>query len=171
MIICSLSIIILLVIIFIVTNTNSRHTQQVQIPINVQPQKTEIDVLAGYPYERKDLFTKTEMIFFQILRGKCQEKNLMVFPKVRMEDYINVVGTKDILKYRGYIKSRHIDFIIADEQGNLKAAIELDDWTHENIKAKEKDMFKNTIMQKIGIPLYRVKVGENFEERINQILG
>ena len=66
----------------------------------------------NFPYEKKYLLTKTEYAFYHELRKKCDEKGFLVFPKIRLEDYIKVNTKENALKYRGYIKSRHIDFSI-----------------------------------------------------------
>ena len=39
-----------------------------------------------YPYERKNLLTKTEYTFFKVLKAFCEQNNLLFCPKVRMED-------------------------------------------------------------------------------------
>ena len=80
-----------------------------------------------YPYRQKFLLTKTEYAFYKILEEKCTKNGLRICPKVRLEDFISVTGTKNIGKYRGYIKSRHVDFLICDKDLHIKAGLELDD--------------------------------------------
>ena len=67
-------------------------------------------------------------------------------PKVRLEDFIYVTNKQELYKYRGYIKSRHIDFLICDNDLHIKFAIELDDKTHNTEKAKSTDEFKKGSM-------------------------
>lgn len=123
-----------------------------------------------YPYKKKELLTKTERTFFMILIEKCKSKNLYAFPKVRMEDYIDVTNKDEKARYRGYIKSRHIDFMIYDEKINLLAGIELDDKSHQTEKAQKTDEFKNNVFKEIKIPLFRVKTGTNYTDEIDKIL-
>lgn len=68
------------------------------------------------PYEKKMLLTKTEYGFWKCLKQKCDEKGFIICPKVRMEDFLSVTvkDKRQLMKYRGYIKSRHIDFMICD---------------------------------------------------------
>ena len=84
---------------------------------------------------------------------------------------VEIQGGKEKAKYRGYIKSRHIDFILANSKFEIIAGIELDDWTHNREDAKEKDSFKDKVFQKIGIPLYRVKVNTEYTNEIEKIIN
>lgn len=122
------------------------------------------------PYKRKDLFTKTEYTFYMTLKAICDAQQFLIFPKVRMEDYIQVTSKDNKQKYRGRIKSRHIDFILADMKGKIVCGIELDDKSHNRAKAKESDEFKNKVFNKIGLPLYRIKVNSNYANEINKVI-
>lgn len=124
-----------------------------------------------YPYKKKNLLTKTEYEFYRDLKVECYKRELLIFPKVRMEDYIDVTTTKEKQKYRGYIKSRHIDFILCDFWLNVQAGIELDDYSHNTAKAKKTDELKNNVFQSIEVPLIRIKVSNaGYTEQINLAL-
>lgn len=101
-----------------------------------------------YPYEKKMLLTKTEYAFYVLLKKECDKNNLLICPKVRMEDFLTVTDP-DKNKYRGYIKSRHIDFIICNSKLYLLAGIELDDPSHYNISSAEIDLMKDKIFEKM----------------------
>ena len=133
--------------------------------------KEQTEYIQEYPYIKKELFTKNEYIFFKILSDKCKEKNLFVFPKVRMEDYLEVTNKRELLKYRGYIKSRHIDYMIYNENLDIMAGIELDDRSHEKEKAKETDNFKNNVFITIGVPLFRVRTGTSYTAEVDRIIN
>lgn len=62
------------------------------------------------------------------------------------------------MKYRGYIKSRHIDFIICDKNLHILFGLELDDKTHSYNKAKKADNFKDELFKIIQIPLERLDI-------------
>lgn len=126
-----------------------------------------------YPYKRKMLLTKTEYAFYNILKMKCDKNNLLICPKVRMEDFLEVTDKQNKLKYRGYIKSRHIDFMLCDSRLNLLAGIELDDKSHNEKEATAIDHFKNRVFQAINMPLFRVKVmqAEQYSNQIDNILS
>lgn len=123
-----------------------------------------------YPYISRPLLTKTEYAFYKVLRKYTDRYDLLICPKVRMEDFIKVTAKKNYARYRGYIKSRHIDFIICDNDLNMLCGIELDDSSHNTEKAQEIDKFKNNTFKAIGIPLYRVKTSGNYNEEISEII-
>ncbi len=124
-----------------------------------------------YPYEKKMLLTKTEYAFYKILKKKCDEHNLLICPKVRMEDFLTVTDKKNVMKYRGYIKSRHIDFMLCNKDLHIIAGVELDDNSHKKEKAQAADHFKNQVFCKINIPLFRIKTSGKYEEQLDTVLN
>ena len=123
-----------------------------------------------YPYVSRPLLTKTEYAFYKVLRKYTDKYDLLICPKVRMEDFIKVTAKKNYARYRGYIKSRHIDFILCDNDLNMLCGIELDDSSHNTEQAQKIDKFKNNTFKAIGIPLYRVKTSSNYSEEISEII-
>ena len=121
------------------------------------------------PYKKRKLLTYTEYTFYKIMKKACDEKNLLICPKVRLEDFIDVTDKKNRMKYRGYIKSRHVDFIITDSKLNLLCGIELDDPSHQKPEAAKTDAFKNELFQTINIPLFRIDTTTKYEIRMNYI--
>ena len=124
-----------------------------------------------FPYKKKYLLTKTEYKFYKELQAECDKRGIIICPKVRLEDFINVTCDKERGKYRGYIKSRHVDFILCDRNLNIILAIELDDYSHESKQARKTDRFKDRLFRQIGVPLHRVKVAANYSKPINNILN
>ncbi len=112
-----------------------------------------------------------EYAFYRILKKKCDEANLLICPKVRLEDYIQVDAKENIQRYRGYIKSRHVDFLLCDDKLNILGAIELDDKSHNSQKQMENDKFKDKLFEAVKLPLFRVLVAEkDYNEKIQQII-
>ena len=105
------------------------------------------------------------------LRKFTDEKQYIICPKVRLEDFIDVTNKQELYKYRGYIKSRHIDFLICDNKLHIKFGVELDDKTHNSNKAKNTDEFKNKLFDTIQIKLYRININDNYEDKIKQIFN
>lgn len=135
-----------------------------------EEEKAKEQEKAQYPYKKKHMLTKTEYDFYKILKSKCDTNNLLICPKVRLEDFIETTATTEKLKYRGYIKSRHVDFILCNDKLKIIAAIELDDYTHNTKKAEQTDAFKNLLFATIGIPLHRIIVGKDYNEQLDKIL-
>lgn len=132
---------------------------------------TTSDVPRIYPYTKRFLLTKTEYAFYNILRNATEKNCLIICPKVRLEDFILVTDNDNRAKYRGYIKSRHVDFLICDNALNILCGIELDDKSHNTKKAQKIDEFKDNLFEAIGIPLYRVKTSSIYIDEINEILA
>ena len=109
--------------------TNTKADAKVNVKTDPEPDEPE-QTLMQYPYRKKYLLTKAEYIFYKLLKSKCDERNMLICPKVRLEDFIQVTAKEQVYKYRGYIKSRHIDFLLCDSGLNIIAAVELDDNSH-----------------------------------------
>ncbi|MCM1570135.1 MAG: DUF2726 domain-containing protein [Roseburia sp.] len=153
---------------YIVTTYSEEHPSK---PSSEHIQKS-INQLTEYPYAKKMLLTKAEYSFYNILKRKCDEKNLLICPKIRMEDFLNVTDKKNLMKYRGYIRSRHIDFMICDNKLRLLAGLELDDNSHLNKDVADIDRFKDKVFEAIDMPLFRVKMSQGaYETQLDNIMN
>lgn len=129
--------------------------------------KTEVrNELADFKkvyYLKNSLLDKYERAFYESLK-KQLPVNLTIFTKVRIEDFIGVrKNIKEHLKFRGYVKSRHLDFIVCDERMKPVLAIELDGSSHKSKKTIETDERKNQICEAVGLKLERIKVGSDYD--------
>lgn len=125
-----------------------------------------------YPYAKKYLLSVAEYRFYKVLKEQCDEADLLICPKVRMEDFLTVTDGQNRAKYRGRIKSRHIDFIICNADLYMLAGLELDDSSHNSLSAQETDRFKDNVFQAIGLPLYRIAAEPRYyPERIAEMLA
>jgi len=125
----------------------------------------------NYPYEKKMLLTAVEYRFYRILKEQCDRYHLLICPKVRMEDFLSVTDRRNVYKYRGYIKSRHIDFILCDSDLHMLAGLELDDPSHNSPAAGKADIFKDCVFRKIGVPLYRIPTEPKlYKARIKEMI-
>lgn len=138
---------------------------------NPNKEKEKPEKISTYPYEKKLILTKTEYKFYKELKTIFTPEKFNICPKMRMEDFLNVTDKKNLMKYRGYIKSRHIDFIICDKDLHMLAGIELDDKSHNTEKAARADDFKDNVFKKINIPLYRIIVAKSYNEEITNIFN
>lgn len=121
------------------------------------------------PYKKRLLLTKTEYAFYTVLVKECYKRKLLVCPKVRLEDLVYITDKEHPFKYRGYVKSRHVDFVITDIRLNALAAIELDDPSHNTYKAAKTDRFKNELFKTINTPLIRIKTGTDYLTQITVV--
>ncbi len=137
-----------------------------------QTTNSTISTLKKYPYRKNLLLTKPEYAFYQVLKTECDNRNLLICPKVRMEDFLFVTDEKNKLKYRGYIKSRHIDFLLCDNKLHLLAGIELDDASHNQKDRQEVDRFKDKVFETIDTPLYRIPCpSKTYKRQIRNLLN
>lgn len=159
-----IAIVILLVINFIGKNKENANEQT--------PSDTNPKNINYANYQKKNLLTKTEYSFYMKSRLALQEKNLYLYPKVRLEDFIKTTGDgNEKMSLRGRIKSRHVDFLVCDDKLYIKAAIELDDISHSGEKAQAVDQFKNELFTSINLPLIRIQVKKDYTNDITNLLN
>jgi len=125
------------------------------------------------PYKVKQyLFSRSEHEFLRILHEQIDMNRYLVFPKVRLADFIAVTARGK--EYQGWwnkIRSKHVDFLIWDVQQNkIALAIELDGKSHDSEKMQVRDEFINNLYERIGIKLQRLSVGTDFSETIRKML-
>lgn len=161
-------ILCILILLFIIIKICQKNKTPVKIE---EPIPENTNPCYNYPYSKKMLLTRTEYKFYRILKEKCDQNSLLICPKVRMEDFIQVNDKQNINKYRGYIKSRHIDFMICNKDLYILAGLELDDPSHNSFYAQKTDTFKNNVFMQIGIPLYRIPTEPTmYEQKINEMI-
>lgn len=110
-----------------------------------------------YPYIKgAGLLTEAEKIFYKYMLN-CLNYDIRIMVKVRLADIIDVNEAKTRDSRAFYkIAYKHVDYVITDLDVNIICVVELDDFTHETQKAKERDIFVGEIMQECGIPFFRV---------------
>lgn len=139
-----------------------------QVKNNIEEKKEEI--VEKYFKLKPYFFSKSEIMFFEILKEINNDK-YVVLSKVRLEDIVSVDKEIDWEKRkgkRGYIKSKHLDFVLVDNN-KIISVIELDGKSHGYEKQKKSDLIKDKVLTSVGLRFYRVKVGENFREKIKEI--
>ena len=154
--------------------TSKPNNQPIQKPVNDKEQDESYSSDFDYsymPYKKANLLTKTEYAFYFVLMQECRKRKIMVCPKVRLEDVAYVTDKNNRLKYRGYVKSRHIDFILVSMRCEILAGVELDDPSHDNEKAAKTDRFKNELFKTIEVPLIRIRVGTDYATELNTVFN
>lgn len=140
------------------------------------PQSTMPDPAIFRHYEAKSslLVNSAEIAFFHSL-VRAMPPYLYVLAKPRLEDVIgvkkNLPNAKLGFQLRGRVKSRHIDFLLIDWNGRPMCGIELDGKSHKNKKAQAGDTLKDGIFAASGLPLHRVRVGQDFAGAAQNIVA
>jgi len=138
------------------------------------PKTAPSDARTYGAFERAEsLFVnRSELAFFHSLR-RALPAQYHLHSKVRLEDIVRVkraIKGQARWHLRARVKSRHVDYLITDEQGVPKAAIELDGSSH-NKEAYAADMLKDGIFDAVGLPLIRVRTGADYSHAVQQILS
>ena len=128
-----------------------------------------------YYCKKEKLLSAAELSFYKVLNLLIQNQNFIIFPKVRMEDIVNInnkLDWKTKSSKRNSIKSRHIDFILCNPTySSILCAIELDDKSHNKKKNQENDKIKETILTEANIIFYRIPAKSKYSlEEIKHIL-
>lgn len=124
------------------------------------------------PYRaKKYFFSRSEQEFFRVLNESIDQSRYVVFPKVRLADFVEVTARgREYWKWWNKIKSKHIDFLVWDiKEQKIALAIELDGKSHKSEKMQRRDEFVEKMYEKIGIRLERVYVGSDFLTEVKNL--
>lgn len=102
-------------------------------------------------YVKTPLLTKREWSEYQILKIAADRKGLLVCPKVRLLDL--VVPKQDARNSKGLmarVMSKHVDFVICDQNMEVVCIIELDDTTHLQKERIKRDQFVDAVLTGAG---------------------
>lgn len=109
-------------------------------------------------YQARQIFTKNEWYNYQKLRDVAAIKKYVVCPKVRLLDIIEPRKGEQKYKTLFYkVQSKHVDFVICDQNMTIKAIIELDDSSHDRKDRKERDEFVDLILRSVGYKVIHVR--------------
>lgn len=126
----------------------NRGEQQATTATTTEP---EIKIDFAHAYQAQPLFTRNEWQNYKTLREVAEVKGYVICPKVRLLDIVRPRNGEQKYKTLLYkIQSKHVDFVICDQNMTIKAIIELDDSTHDTQKGKERDGFVDTVLRSVG---------------------
>lgn len=127
---------------------------------NENKHQSEIPTITDYQnkYQRRYLLTKNEYHEYKKLKYFADMKGLSVCPKVRLLDLIEPRRGDPKHKTLLYkIQSKHVDFVICDQNLYVKAILELDDNSHNQSDRQERDNFVDLILQEVGYTVIRTR--------------
>ncbi|MCM1230961.1 MAG: DUF2726 domain-containing protein [Ruminococcus flavefaciens] len=129
-----------------------KSTAQSPAPAPKSSKKTASQKTSYLPYRKTYLLTKREYNFYKELKPIADKYDLQILAKIRLADLVSVdddVSPKYYDAYFNKIKSKHIDFAIADNM-RIIALLELDDSTHSRADRIERDEFVDSVVKKCG---------------------
>lgn len=136
------------------------------------------DKNVSLPYRKRDDFlSDAELSFYKVLSLAVGDQ-FAILAKVAMKDLLFVqrkgLENSETKGFQNKISQKHVDFVLCEPQGmKPELVIELDDSSHSNKKAIERDQFKNSAFAAANLQLLRVKVKRSYspEELQRQILS
>lgn len=109
-------------------------------------------------YQKRYLLTKNEYQEYKKLKHFADIKGFIICPKVRLLDLIEPrKGDPKQKTYLYKIQSKHVDFVICDQNLYIKAILELDDNSHNQTNRKERDDFVDLILRDVGYTVIRTR--------------
>ena len=117
-----------------------------------------------YQYLKQETFlSPAEIDFYKKLKELADEKNLVVFAKVRLCDLVWVSKShKLFITFFNKIKAKQIDFVLCDvETFEIKCLVELDDKSHDLPQRHSRDIFVNEVVKKAGHEFIRCSSPEH----------
>jgi hypothetical protein len=116
-------------------------------------------------FRRKYLLSKTEHLFYEILREVV--KGQVILAKVRLADlvYTNDRHEKWLSNFRR-VSQKHIDFVICDHELKPAIAIELDDPSHQRDDRQRRDRDVDRILAFARLPLLRIFTRRRYDREL-----
>lgn len=167
------AIIIFYIIIKIVEGFSEYNKAEKQTTIKQRPeeqQQPNEQYQQILPYRlNMSVLTPSEGAVYDILNIFCQKHKLILLSKIRIADFVITDTRTNYYKWFNRISAKHVDYLICDYRTYAPLlAIELDDYTHNWQKRKERDDFINQVYYSIRLPIIHLTyINEN--EIIKQV--
>ena len=119
---------------------------------------------------KRYIISLNELNFFKELKKLIDVMDLNLLTQVSLYSLIETKNKKYNYEEFNKIKSKSIDFVIADKKScRARVCIELDDTTHKLNNRIKRDNFLDELFKSVGIKLLRIKVSDNYEKDIENI--
>lgn len=125
--------------------------------VEMEPEQEKGSTNYSKSYQAKYLLTRNEWYEFKKLKQLTDAKGLMICPKVRLLDIIEPRKGDNYRSLMGKIQSKHVDFVICDQDLHIKAVLELDDGSHDRKDRQERDQFVDQILTSVGYKVIHVR--------------
>ena len=106
------------------------------------------------PYIKiESIMTTAEQKYFRQLEQQYEQTHY-VFPQVKLDKIVTTTDQKNFYSYWNKINKKSIDFVLVDKQTlQTVQLIELNDYTHNQPKRKQRDEFLQKVCTKTGVEL------------------
>lgn len=122
----------------------------------LEQKKSKIN--ARKAYQARQLLTKREYQEYLKLKQYADAKEWLICPKVRLLDLIEPkrgMGNRQTLINK--IQSKHVDFVLVDQEMKLIGVLELDDSTHDRADRQQRDSFVRDALEGAGITMIQTR--------------
>ena len=123
---------------------------------------------ARYPYVKQKIMSPAELRFYKCLKYALPHPYALTV-KPRLGDIVDIhQDTKHKDKnwkgqFGATIWAKHVDFAVFNpDTGEVLAAIELDDASHNTKDARQRDRFKDRVCAAATLPLLRIPVQRTY---------
>lgn len=109
-------------------------------------------------YQARQLLTKRELQEYLKLKQYAEAKGWLICPKVRLFDLIEPKkGAAQKQALINKVWSKHVDFVLVEQDMKLVGVLELDDSTHDRADRKQRDSFVRDALEGAGITLIQTR--------------
>jgi hypothetical protein len=111
--------------------------------------------------KQKYFFSVAERSFYEILRRLAFDYT--VFAKVRLADVVHVSkGSGAWQSHFNRISSKHLDFLLCDQNLAPVVAIEFDDSSHDEKDRQSRDDFVDQVLASAALPIIHVRAKRGY---------
>jgi hypothetical protein len=121
---------------------------------------------------RRILVNDEERKAHQLLEEALRHQTARLYSKVRIADALDIKQSGLSDEEYSYALKGHFDFLVEPEGQPVAFAIEFDEAYHDaSLKAHHNDELKNSICEKLGLPLLRIQINQLQQVGKDTILG
>lgn len=160
--------IILIIFSYLYFSKNKPHNKKIRYESQVSDNLEIKGGTSHNSYQKKLLLTKNEYHEYKKLRYYAENHDFLVCPKVRLLDLVEPRRGEGFMSALGKIQSKHIDFVICDQNLYVKGIVEIDDNSHNRQDRQQRDLFVDEVLTSVGYTVIRTRAVT--EETLKPIL-
>ena len=107
-------------------------------------------------YRSKKLLSRRELQEYHKLKEYADERKWLICPKVRLWDLIEPINSKNQTLINK-IQSKHVDFVLVNQNMDVIGVLELDDSTHDRSDRQRRDHFVREALEGAGITMIQTR--------------
>lgn len=113
--------------------------------------------MAGKEAVLKKVLNLHEEAVSQRLKAICDEHGASVYAKLRVTDVLRIENSGISNEEYAYALKSHFDFLVTNSEHDPLFAVEFDGPSHDSFDQAARDIIKNRLCERFGLPLLRVR--------------